>query len=143
MSTKSAAEFLLNDLSQWTTELRYEEPPENDEALLVFNLSYDNTVSESTRIPNSAVYISEGYVKEFDLRFGSYASNTISVEDLEMLSHTAAQEAGHVDVQRVDNGGRMNKTVLHVRSYNTMVHPDEFCIFIDLLCQRVESKLAE
>lgn len=136
------SEFIMESLKPWTKEMRYEDDSDENEAMLLFDLIYDDTGHEYiSSIPNSSVYILDGHVQEFDIRFGEIASHQLSVGQLESYAWQAAQTAGTVDIQHVDTGGRQNKRVLHIRTYNTYCYPDEFCTFIRVLCQKVGREL--
>lgn len=141
MDTDNAVSFLIKDLSSVTTEIREQEVDSQDEALIIFDLITADDTQSYNGLPNSAAYIEDGNIKEYDIRLGRDASHSITVEELRKIAESSASSAGKVDVQDVDTGGRMNKRILHVRAQQTHIRTTDFADFITNLYNRIDEKL--
>jgi hypothetical protein len=141
MDTNNAVSFLIKDLSSVTTEIREQKVNSQDEALIIFDLITACDTQSYNGLPNSAAYIEDGNIKEYDIRLGRDASYSITVEELRKIAVSSASRAGRVDVQDVDTGGRMNKRILHLRAQQTHIHTTDFAGFVTNLYNRIDEKL--
>lgn len=141
MDTDEAVSFLTEDLSSVATDVREQDTSSSDEAVVIFDLITARDTQSYDGLPNSAVYIEDGMVKEYDIRLGKDASHVFEVEELRCVAESAALNAGRVDVQDVDTGGRMNKRILHVRSQQTFIHMTEFSEFLRNLYSNVKARM--
>jgi len=141
MDTSEAVSFLYENISDITTDIKEQETGSEDEAIVIFDLLTAGDTQSYDGLPNSAVYIEDGMVVEYDIRLGKDASRVFEVDELRGVAESAASSAGRVDVQDVDTGGRMNKRILHVRAQQTFIHVADFSQFLINLYDEIEREI--
>jgi hypothetical protein len=90
-------------------------------------------------IPNSAVFIQDGRICEFDIRIGEIES--LSVDELDTIASTSDMSSGMRSGVDVHNGGKINESILHVCNRRLSAHPDDFVSFFNSVVNKLSREI--
>lgn len=138
MNSKQSSEYLKKNLRK-IEDFRYIEEPDDGECLIAFELETVDDMGTYMNIPNSAVFIQEGRICEFDIRIGDVKN--LSVDELDKMASTADLSSGMRSGVDVHNGGKVNESVLHICNRRLSAHPDDFVRFLNSVVSKISREI--
>lgn len=138
MDSKQASEYLRKNLSK-IKDFTYIEEPDNGECLIGFELETVEDMRTYMNIPNSAVFIQDGRICEFDIRIGEIRN--LSVDELDTIASTSDISSGMRSGIDVHNGGKINESILHICNRRLSAHPDDFVSFFNSVVSKISREI--